>query len=105
MRLRGWLGRADQATKVRGMFIYPTHIAAILARHPDIYRARLVIDNPGGSDQMTLNAEVRGDHSSMSEAIEVSLREITKLRGEIAFHGPGELPNDGKLIEDLRKYV
>ena len=104
LRIKGWMGRADQTTKVKGMFVHPSQVAAIVARHPEIGKARLVVDNPQGADRMTLIAEVAGNASSNAEAIVASIRDVTKLRGEVAFRAPGELPNDGKVIEDLRKY-
>jgi len=104
LRIKGWMGRADQTTKVKGMFVHPSQIAAIVRRHPEIVRARLVVDNPDGNDRMTLRVEVPGNRSSDAEAIVASMREITKLRGEVAFQAPGELPNDGKVIDDTRKF-
>jgi len=101
-RIKGWLGRADQTTKIKGMFVHPSQVADILKRHPEIARARLVVDNATGQDRMTFNCE--GGSQAQSEAIIASLREITKLRGEVAFHAAGTLPNDGKVIEDVRKY-
>jgi len=86
------------------MFVHPTQVAAIVKRHPEIARARLVVDNPEGNDRMTLVVEVKGNASSHAEAIVASIREITKLRGDVAFRAPGELPNDGKVIDDVRKY-
>jgi len=103
-RIKGWMGRADQTTKVKGMFVHPAQVAAIVRRHPEIVRARLVVDNPGGSDRMTLNVEVPGNQSSLAEGIVASIREVTKLRGEVAYRAPGELPNDGKVIDDIRKF-
>jgi phenylacetate-CoA ligase len=103
MRIKGWLGRADQTTKVKGMFVHPSQIAAISRRHPEIGRFRLVVDNPDGNDRMTLHVEVAGNASSYAEAIVASIREVTKLRGEVAFHAPGELANDGMVIDDVRK--
>ncbi len=104
LRLKGWLGRADQTTKVKGLFVHPSQVAAIVKRHPEIAKARLVVDNAGGGDRMTLNVEVPGGRPSESDAIVASIREITKLRGEVAFRIPGELPNDGRVIDDVRKY-
>jgi len=104
MRLKGWLGRADQTTKVKGMFVHPSQVAEIVKRHPEIRRARLVVDNTEGSDRMTLHVEVPDNASSNAEALMASIRDFTKLRGEVAFHAPGELANDGKVIEDTRKY-
>jgi phenylacetate-CoA ligase len=103
-RIRGWMGRADQATKVKGMFVHPSQVAEILKRHPAVLKARLVVDNPGGNDRMTLHCEVRSANAGLAEKIAASIREITKLRGEVAFAKPGELPNDGRVIEDAKKY-
>ncbi|HEY1329371.1 MAG TPA: AMP-binding protein [Casimicrobiaceae bacterium] len=103
-RLRGWLGRADQTTKVRGMFVQPGQIAAVVARHAGVLRARLVVDNPDGMDRMTLHAECADAATAMADAIVASLRDVTKLRGEVAFVAPGSLPNDGKVIDDRRRY-
>jgi len=104
LRIKGWMGRADQTTKVKGMFVHPAQVAAILARHPELGRARLVVDNAEGADRMTLNVEVPGNRSSIADAIVASIREITKLRGDVVVRAPGELPNDGKVIDDVRKY-
>ena len=102
LRIKGWMGRADQTTKVKGMFVHPSQIADVLRRHPEIVKARLVVDNETGADRMTLHVELPDNRSTSAEAIIASLREITKLRGEISFHAPGELANDGKVIEDTR---
>ncbi|HTS20484.1 MAG TPA: AMP-binding protein [Casimicrobiaceae bacterium] len=104
LRIRGWLGRADQTTKVKGMFVHPSQVAEILRRHPEIVKARLTVDTAEGADRMTLHVEAR-DRRCAPEPIVASIREVTKLRGEVAFHAPGELANDGKVIEDLRKYT
>jgi phenylacetate-CoA ligase len=88
---------------VKGMYVHPSHVAAIAGRHPEIARYRLVIDNPDGSDRMTLNVETTG-HPPTADAIVASIRDVTKLRGEVVFRAAGELPNDGKVIDDLRKY-
>jgi phenylacetate-CoA ligase len=104
VRIKGWMGRADQTTKVKGMFVHASQVAAIVKRHPEVARARLVVDNPEGNDRMTLLVEVAGNASSHAESIVASIREVTKLRGEVGFRNPGELPNDGKVIEDARKY-
>jgi phenylacetate-CoA ligase len=104
MRIKGWLGRADQTTKVKGMFVHPSQVADILRRHPEIIRARLVVDSLQGVDRMTLHVEMPDNRSTIAEAIVASIREITKLRGEVSFHAPGQLPNDGKVIDDIRKY-
>jgi phenylacetate-CoA ligase len=101
MRIKGWLGRADQTTKVKGMFVHPEQVAAVVKRHPQITRARLVVTNPDSIDSMTLHCEGTGD-VALAGAIADSLRELTKLRGEVAF--VASLPNDGKVISDERKY-
>jgi len=103
-RIRGWMGRADQTTKVKGMFVHPSQVAEVVKRHREIAKARLVVDNPGGADRMTLHCEVVVESDALKAAIEASLRDITQLRGEVAFGKPGELPNDGKVIEDAKKY-
>ena len=102
-RIKGWLGRADQTTKVKGMFVHPAQVDAIVKRHPEVRRARLVVDNPEGSDRMMLHVECSGMEPRLAEAIVESIREVTKLRGEVAFRAVDELPNDGKVIDDLRK--
>ena len=103
-RIRGWLGRADQTTKVKGMFVHPGQIAAVLRAHPAVARARLVVDNPDMTDRMTLQCEAATDESLRAGLI-ASLREHTKLRGEVAFCAAGTLPNDGKVIDDIRRYA
>ena len=102
-RIKGWLGRADQTAKVKGMFVHPSQVAAIAGRHPEITRYRLIIDNPEGSDRMTLNVET-ATNPPPAEAIVASIRDVTKLRGEVVFRAAGDLPNDGKVIDDVRKY-
>jgi phenylacetate-CoA ligase len=102
-RLKGWLGRADQTTKVKGMFVHPGQVAGIVRRHPEIVRARLVVDNPGGSDRMTLHVEVAAAAPELADALVASIRDVTKLRGEVKLRARGELPNDGKVIDDIRK--
>jgi phenylacetate-CoA ligase len=102
-RIKGWLGRADQTTKVKGMFVHPAQVAAIVQRHPQVRRARLVVDNPEGTDRMMLHVEVCGVEPQLADALVESIREVTKLRGEVQFRAVDELPNDGKVIDDLRK--
>jgi phenylacetate-CoA ligase len=104
MRIRGWMGRADQTTKVKGMFVHPSQIAAIAARHREIAKARLVVDNRDGQDRMTLHVELHAGTQVVGEAVVASIRDVTKLRGELAVRRAGDLPNDGKVIEDTRKY-
>ena len=103
MRLKGWMGRADQTTKVKGMFVHPSQVADIVRRHPEIVRARLTVDNPDGNDRMVLSVEVAGPPSASADAIVAAIRDVTKLRGEVVFRKPGDLPNDGKVIDDIRK--
>jgi phenylacetate-CoA ligase len=98
------MGRADQSTKVRAMFVTPRQVEDVRRRHPEILRARLVVEGEVGNDRMTLRCEVSGKPPGLSEAIVDSIREVTKLRGEVTLVDPGTLPNDGKVIEDKRKY-
>jgi phenylacetate-CoA ligase len=85
------------------MFVHPAQVEAIVKRHPEVRRARLVVDNPEGSDRMVLHVEVCGVESPLADEIVESIREVTKLRGEVTFRAVDELPNDGKVIDDLRK--
>ena len=103
-RIRGWLGRADQTTKVRAMFVTPKQVNEVVRRHPEVLKARLVVEGETGNDRMTLKCEVKERPGGLSEAIVGSIRELTKLRGEVELVAPGSLPNDGKVIEDARKY-
>lgn len=103
MRLKGWMGRADQATKVRGMFVHPAQIADVLKRHPEIKKARLVVDQEDGKDAMTLFVEHAGAAPGFAATIADTVQAVCKLRGGVAFVGLGELPNDGRVIEDKRK--
>jgi len=104
MRIRGWMGRADQTTKVRAMFVTPKQVNEIARRHPEIVKARLRVEGETGNDRMILKCEVNARPAGLAEAIVGSIRELTKLRGEAELLAPGSLPNDGKVIEDLRKY-
>ena len=105
-RIKGWMGRADQTTKVRAMFVHPSQVADIVRRHPVILKARLVITGDMGNDQMTLHCEVADKASARTEidAITASIRDVTKLRGEVQLTDRGSLPNDGKVIADDRSY-
>jgi phenylacetate-CoA ligase len=105
VRIKGWMGRADQSTKVRAMFVTPKQVSDLLRRHPEIARARLVVSGEDGNDRMTLRCEVKERPARLAEAIVESIREVTKLRGEVELVEPGSLPNDGKVIEDQRKYT
>jgi phenylacetate-CoA ligase len=99
------MGRADQTTKVNGLFVHPSQVDQVAKRHPEVGRARLTVDHDAqGNDRMTLSCEARNGSATLAEGIAQSMREITKLRGEVKLLAPGSLPNDGKVIEDLRKY-
>jgi phenylacetate-CoA ligase len=104
VRLKGWMGRADQSTKVRAMFVTPSQVNEIVRRHREVRRARLVVEGEAGNDRMTLICEVAEQPAGLAEAIVASIRELTKLRGEVQLVSQGSLPNDGKVIEDRRKY-
>ena len=104
LRLKGWMGRADQTTKIKGLFVHPEQVADIARRHPEIHRMRLVVDNPGGQDRMVLHCEIERGSEVLDRAVVASLRDVTKLRGEVAFAAAGGLPNDGRVIEDKRVY-
>ena len=103
-RIRGWMGRADQTAKVRGMFIHPSQIHQLLKRHPQITRARLVIDWIDESDHLTLKCETHNPDPSLPTTIANSIRDLCKVRGEVKLVKPGSLPNDGIIIDDIRKY-
>jgi phenylacetate-CoA ligase len=104
MRLKGWMGRADQTTKVRGMFVHPHQVAEIIKRHPAVLKGRLVVDRDHDNDTMILRCEVAGDPRGLDAAIGESIQAVTKMRGTVEFVAPGSLPNDGKVIDDVRKY-
>ena len=104
-RLRGWLGRADQSAKVRGMFVHAGQVAEVLKRHPELGRARLVVEGEMADDRMTLQVEAdepAAPADVLAAAVAATLRDITKLRGEVRLVPRGSLPNDGRVIEDLR---
>ena len=103
-RIRGWMGRADQSTKVRAMFVTPKQVAEVLRRHAEILKARLMVEGETGNDRMVLRCEVKERPGGLAEAIVASIRDVTKLRGEVELVPPGTLPNDGKVIDDTRKY-
>jgi phenylacetate-CoA ligase len=104
VRIKGWMGRADQSTKVRAMFVTPGQVAEVLKRHPEVLRARLVVDGEAGNDRMTLLCEAPERPEALAAALVASMREVTKLRAEVELVPPGTLPNDSKVIEDKRKY-
>lgn len=103
-RIKGWLGRADQTTKVRGMFVHPGQVADIARRFPEVQRSRLVVEGEMGDDRMTLQVECPAAAEGLAERIGEAIRDVTKLRGTVEFVAPGSLPNDGKVIEDARSY-
>jgi phenylacetate-CoA ligase len=102
-RIKGWMGRADQTTKVRAMFVHPSQVADVAKRHPQIVKARLVVSGEMANDVMTLHCEV-DDLTYDTSAIVDTIRDITKLRGDVKLVARGSLPNDGKVIEDARRY-
>ena len=103
VRIKGWMGRADQTAKVKGMFVHPKQVAEIAARHPELKRLRLVVDRAAEQDSMTLLAEYAPPDAALETAIAVTLQSITKLKGSVKLVAPGTLPNDGKVIADERK--
>jgi len=103
-RIKGWLGRADQTTKVRGMLVHPSQVAEVVRRHAEIGRARVVVEGEMASDRLTFRCEVSARPTGLVEAIAASVRDITKLRADVELLAAGSLPNDGKVIEDARSY-
>ncbi len=108
-RIKGWLGRADQTTKIRGMFVHPSQVADIAKRFPQVLRSRLVVAGEMANDQMTLKVEVTSeavaDRDALVLALGQAVRDVTKLRGDVLIVPTGSLPNDGKVIEDARSYA
>lgn len=102
MRLKGWMGRADQTTKIKGMFVHPRQVADVAGRHPDVLRARLVVEKPAEADVMTLHVESAASGDALAAALRDTLQAVCKLKGAVVFHPPGSLPNDGKVIDDKR---
>jgi phenylacetate-CoA ligase len=103
-RIKGWLGRADQTTKVRGMFVHPGQVDQVAKRFPEVVRARLVVSGEMANDQMSLRVEVNTQADGLAQRIAEAVRDVTKLRADIELLSPGALPNDGKVIEDARTY-
>ncbi|WP_118135210.1 phenylacetate--CoA ligase family protein [Oceanicella sp. SM1341] len=105
-RIRGWMGRADQTTKIKGMFVRPEQVAELVARHAEILRARVVAGREGAQDTMTVRVETSAGAGSpgLADRIAESVQAVLKLRGAVEFIAPGGLPNDGKVIEDTRSY-
>jgi phenylacetate-CoA ligase len=105
MRIKGWMGRADQRTKVRGMFVDPEQIAEISKKHPGLGRLRLVIDWVNQADTMVLKVESADTSPALADALGETIRTVCKVGGKVEFAKPGTLPNDGKVIDDIRKYT
>ena len=103
-RIKGWMGRADQTVKIRGMFVHPGQVAAITRRFPEVLKARLVVSGEMASDTMTLKVEATSMPAGLEQRIGDAIRDVTKLRGSVELTAPGSLPNDGKVIEDARSY-
>jgi phenylacetate-CoA ligase len=103
-RIKGWMGRADQTTKIKGMFVHPSQVAEVTRRFPEIGRARLVVTGEMANDQMTLKVEAGQRADGLAERLAEAVRDVTKLRSAIELVAPGSLPNDGKVIEDARSY-
>jgi len=103
-RIKGWMGRADQTTKIRGMFVHPAQVADIARRFPEVIKARLVVSGEMANDVMTLQVEAASAPHGLDARIGEAIRDVTKLRGEVQLLQPGSLPNDGKVIEDARSY-
>jgi phenylacetate-coenzyme A ligase PaaK-like adenylate-forming protein len=102
MRIKGWMGRADQTTKVKGMFVHPAQVAEIGKRHPELGRVRLTVSRADEQDVMTLSAECASPAGGLQDAVAATLQSVTKLRGLVKLVAPGTLPNDGKVIADER---
>jgi phenylacetate-CoA ligase len=103
MRIKGWMGRADQTTKVKGMFVRPEQVAEIARRHPELLKLRLVVTREGEMDVMTLMAETSASGDDLATPLATTLQSVTKLKGAVNLVAPGSLPNDGKVIADERK--
>ena len=103
-RIKGWMGRADQTTKVRGMFVHPGQVDQVVKRFPEVLKARLVVSGEMANDQLHLHVETSHATEALQAAVAQAVRDITKLRAEVVFTTPGSLANDGKVIEDARSY-
>jgi phenylacetate-CoA ligase len=101
-RIKGWMGRADQTTKVKGMFVHPAQVAEIARRHPSLARVRLIVTREAQQDTMTLHAETAAADAGLADALGETLQSVTKVRGAVRLVAPGSLPNDGKVIADER---
>jgi phenylacetate-CoA ligase len=103
-RIKGWMGRADQTTKIRGMFVHPGQVADIAKRFPEVVKARLVVSGEMANDAMLLKVETTAQSEGLQAKLAEAIRDVTKLRGDVELVGAGTLPNDGKVIEDARSY-
>ena len=104
MRIKGWMGRADQTTKVKGMFVHPGQINEVVKRFDEVIRGRLIVSNDDNRDSMTLQVEVIQGSEGLAFAIGETVQSVCKLRGGVEFVTPGSLANDGKVIDDIRTY-
>ena len=104
LRIKGWMGRADQTTKIRGMFVHPGQVADVLRRFPELLKARLVVSGEMANDVMTLQVEAAAAPEGLDQRVGQAIRDVTKLRAQVQVLAPGSLPNDGKVIEDARSY-
>ncbi|WP_029066655.1 AMP-binding protein [Labrenzia sp. DG1229] len=104
MRLAGWMGRADQRTKIKGMFVDPAQIAQVVAAHPEVSKARLAVSRAGEADAMVLSVETEARGDGLTERVATTLRDVTRLSGDVQIVSTGALPNDGKVIADEREY-
>jgi phenylacetate-CoA ligase len=103
-RIKGWMGRADQTAKVRGLFVHPGQVAEVVKRFPEVTKARLVISGEMANDRMTLKVETAVAPDHLGTRLADAIRDVTKLRGEVELCAPGSLPNDGKVIDDTRRF-
>ena len=103
-RIKGWMGRADQTVKIRGMFVHPGQVATIARRFPEVLKARLVVSGEMANDSMHFQVESTSSQAGLDQKISEAIRDVTKLRGTVELMAPGSLPNDGKVIEDARSY-
>ena len=103
-RIKGWMGRADQTAKVKGMFVHPAQVAEVVKRHGEIAKARLKVERRGEADAMTLVCEVAEGGADLATEITATLKDVCKIKGDVELAAPGSLPNDGKVIDDLRSY-
>ena len=103
-RIKGWMGRADQTVKIRGLFVHPGQVAMIARRFPEVLKARLVVSGEMANDSMHFQVEAASNPTGLDQKISEAIRDVTKLRGTVELVAPGSLPNDGKVIDDARSY-